>query len=45
MTFSKDTAVEDSIEYVKSVQVLMTVLSGDLQRTVSSAAVVRKNLD
>ncbi|MHC4457888.1 MAG: prepilin-type N-terminal cleavage/methylation domain-containing protein [Planctomycetota bacterium] len=44
MTFNKDTAVEDSVLYVKSVQISMTVASGDVQRTVAAAAVVRRNL-
>lgn len=42
MTFKKDTAVGDA--YVKSVQISMTVVSGDIVQTVSSAAVVRRNL-
>jgi len=42
MTFKKDnTATGD----VKSVQISMTVQSGNRQRTVSAAAVVRKNLN
>lgn len=45
MTFTKDTATEDSVTYVKSVQVSMTVTSGELEKTVSAAAVVRRNLD
>jgi prepilin-type N-terminal cleavage/methylation domain-containing protein len=44
MTFTKDTATEDSVTYVKSVQVSMTVSSGDLEKTLSAAAVVRRNL-
>jgi len=44
MTFTKDTATQDSITYVKSVQISITVQSGNDQRTVSAAAVIRKNL-
>jgi prepilin-type N-terminal cleavage/methylation domain-containing protein len=44
MTFTKDTATEDSVTYVKSVQVSMTVTSGELEKTLSAAAVVRRNL-
>jgi prepilin-type N-terminal cleavage/methylation domain-containing protein len=44
MTFEKDTATEGATTYVKSVQISMTVASGDIERTVSAAAVVRRNL-
>jgi Tfp pilus assembly protein FimT len=44
MTFEKNTAVKDTITYVKSVQISITVASGSLERTLSTAAVVRKNL-
>ncbi len=44
MTFTKNTATEGLVTYVKSVQISITVASGDAQRTVSSAAVVRRNL-
>jgi prepilin-type N-terminal cleavage/methylation domain-containing protein len=46
MTFTKDTAVDDTTTtiYVKSVQISMTVESGNIQRTVSAAAVIRRNL-
>ena len=44
MTFKKDTATEDAVTYVKSVQISMTVESGNVQRTVSAAAVIRRNL-
>ncbi len=44
MTFTKNTAVEDATIYVKSVQISMTVESGNIQRTVSAAAVIRRNL-
>lgn len=45
MTFSKDTVTEGALTYVENVQISMTVESSDLQRTVSAAAVVRKNLN
>jgi len=45
MTFTKDTATKESVIYVKSVEISITVTSGDIQRTVSAAAVIRKNLD
>jgi prepilin-type N-terminal cleavage/methylation domain-containing protein len=44
MTFAKDNVTEGSFTYVENVQISMTVQSGGLQRTVSAAAVVRKNL-
>ena len=53
MTFQKNTATKEvevggvpvTLTYVKSVQVSMTVTSGDVSRTLSAAAVIRKNLD
>jgi prepilin-type N-terminal cleavage/methylation domain-containing protein len=42
MTFTKTRTI-DGIE-VKSVQISMTVASGDTQRTISAAAVIRRNL-
>ena len=47
MTFQKNTDTDDEGEvYVKSVQISMTVQSknGSMQRTISSASVIRKNL-
>ena len=45
MNFIKNTAFnEDWGTYVKSVQISMTVASGDIERTVSAAAVIRRNL-
>jgi hypothetical protein len=41
MTFTKNIVTEG----VKSVQISMTVTGGDTQRTVSAAAVVRRNLN
>lgn len=45
MTFTENAVIEDSLIKVKSVQINMTVVSGDVQRTVSSAAVIRRNLN
>ena len=45
MTFQKDTAIRDMVVYVKSVQISTTVSVGDTQRTVSTAVVIRKNLN
>ena len=45
MTFTKDTAVVDSITVVKSVQMAITVTAGDTQKKLVAAAVVRKNLN
>ena len=44
-TFQRETATKDSVTYVKSVQIAMTVQSGNLQRDASAAAVIRRNLD
>ena len=44
MTFTKDTAVVDSVTLVKSVQMAITVTAGDTQKKLVAAAVVRKNL-
>ena len=43
MSFTK-TPTDDGLD-VKSVHISMTVERGDLQKTISSAAVVRRNLD
>jgi type II secretory pathway pseudopilin PulG len=45
MTFTKDTVVEGSQTKVKSVQISITVAAGDIQRTLSAAAVIRRNLN
>lgn len=45
MTFTKYTGTKDGTTFVKSVQISITVQSGDSERTVSSAAVIRRNLD
>ena len=45
MSFSKGTAFDkDGLEYVKSVQISITVVSGSESRTVSAAAVIRRNM-
>ena len=44
MTFQNSIETEDSETYVKSVQISMTVSSGDVQQVASAAAVIRKNL-
>lgn len=44
MTFTKDPATEGPMTYVKSVQISITVASGNSQRKVSAAAVIRRNL-
>lgn len=45
MTFTKYTGTKDGTTFVKSVQISITVQSGDSERTVSSAVVIRRNLD
>jgi prepilin-type N-terminal cleavage/methylation domain-containing protein len=44
MTFTKNWVVENSLTKVTSVEISMTVVSGDVQRTVCSAAAIRRNL-
>jgi len=44
MTFTKNTVIEDAMIKVKSVQITITVQIGNTQRTISSAAVIRRNL-
>jgi prepilin-type N-terminal cleavage/methylation domain-containing protein len=44
MTFTKNLETGESGLYVKSVQISMTVTSGDISQTISAAAVVRRNL-
>jgi prepilin-type N-terminal cleavage/methylation domain-containing protein len=44
MTFSKNIETGEYGPYVKSVQISMTVTSGDISQTISAAAVVRRNL-
>jgi len=45
MTFTKDKVVEGSETKVKGVQISITVAAGDIQRTLSAAAVIRRNLN
>ena len=45
MTFTRNTASAGALVYVKSVQMSMTVTSGNVQKTVAAAAVVRRNLN
>jgi prepilin-type N-terminal cleavage/methylation domain-containing protein len=45
MTFTKDVVIEDMTPKVKSVQISMTVQNGDIQKTISAASVVRRNLN
>jgi prepilin-type N-terminal cleavage/methylation domain-containing protein len=45
VNFTKYTVLEDAIIKVKSVQISITVQNGDTQRTIASAAVVRRNLN
>ena len=42
MNFDKTKAVDN--DFAESVQISMTVVSGDIQRKVSAAAVIRRNL-
>ncbi|MHC4644487.1 MAG: hypothetical protein ACYTBJ_03220 [Planctomycetota bacterium] len=44
MTFTKNVVVEDTEIKVKSVQITITVQSGNVRQTLSAAAVVRTNL-
>lgn len=44
LTCTKHTVVENAQVKVKSVQISITVTSGNTQRTVSTAAVIRRNL-
>lgn len=44
MTFTRETATEDSITYVKSVLMSITVTIGDTQQTLSAATLIRRNL-
>jgi len=45
MTFTKETVTEGEQTKVKSVQISMTVERGNTQQTVSTAAVIRRNLN
>ncbi len=43
-TFTKNNVTEEGITKVKSVQISLTVRNGDVQQTLSAAAVIRRNL-
>ena len=45
MTFTKETVIIESVEKVRSVQVSITVACGNVERKISAAAVVRRNLN
>ncbi len=47
MTFTRETFLdeEDGFTKVKSVQISITVVNGDIEKTISSAAVIRRNLN
>ena len=47
MSFTKATDIDpdDGLEYVKSVQISMTVQNGNIQKTIAAAAVVRRKLE
>ena len=45
MTFTKSSVVVDSVVIVKHVQISMTVASNNVQKTISAAAAIRRNLD
>lgn len=45
MTFNKNTRTIDSVTFVASVQISMTVESGNTERAVSGAVVIRRNLN
>jgi len=45
LRFTRNVVTDDGITKVRSVQIAITVSSGDLSRTIAAAAVVRRNLD
>ena len=45
MTCTKNAVFEETMWKVKSVQISLTVSSGDMERTIAAAAVVRRNLN
>jgi prepilin-type N-terminal cleavage/methylation domain-containing protein len=45
MTCTKTWVTEDTLIKVKSVQISMTVVSGNVQKTISAAAAIRRNLN
>ena len=44
MSFAKDTVIIEGIEKVRSVQVSITVARGNVERKISAAAVIRRNM-
>ncbi len=44
MTFTKDTVIIESIEKVRSVQISITIARGNVERKISAAATIRRNL-
>jgi hypothetical protein len=45
MTFTKNAITENMITKVKSVQISMTVVNGNIEQTISAASVIRRNLN
>jgi prepilin-type N-terminal cleavage/methylation domain-containing protein len=45
MTCTKTWVTEDTLIKVKSVQISITVVSGNIQKTISAAAAIRRNLN
>ena len=45
MTFTKQTVIVDSQTKVKSVQISIAVVNGNVQKTLSAAVVIRRNLN
>lgn len=45
MTVTKEIGVKDSVSFVKSVQITMTVKKGATEKTLTAASVIRKNLN
>jgi len=45
MTFTKTSVIVDTVIIVKNVQISMTVVSGNVQKTISAAAAIRRNLN
>jgi prepilin-type N-terminal cleavage/methylation domain-containing protein len=45
MTCTKTSVIEDTLIKVKNVQISITVMSGNVQKMISAAAVIRRNLN
>jgi prepilin-type N-terminal cleavage/methylation domain-containing protein len=45
MTFDKQTVLSDSVTYVKSVQITMTIQRGSTIKNLAAATVIRKNIE